>query len=94
MTTIYKGDDTNAFGKNLIRIELNGVDGLIISKVIFQCGDVQKVFVRPEFPIYIAFSSNESSQLYADSICYLQIFDEKGRRHTCQSTFTFKTKSV
>lgn len=94
MATIYKGDDTDAFGKNLITINLNGADGLTISKIIFQCGEIQKSFIRPKFPITIDFSSDESIRLDEDSVCYLQVFDEKGRRQTCSTTLAFKTVSV
>ena len=93
MTTIYKGDDTNAFGQNFIRIDLEGADGYTISKVIFQCGPIQKVYTRPQFPIYVNFSHNESKRLYQDSVCYLQVFDEKGRRQTCQGTLSFIAKA-
>lgn len=89
MTTIYKGDDTNAFGQNFLKIDLSAPDNYTISKVIFQCGPVQKVYVRPQFPIYVNFSSEESKRLHSISECYLQVFDEKGLRQTCQGTLTF-----
>lgn len=93
MTAIYKGDDTNAFGQNFIQINLNETAGYNISKVIFQCGPIQKVFVRPQFPIYVNFSSVESERLQQVSECYLQVFDEKGLRQTCEGTLTFTAKS-
>lgn len=93
MTVIYKGDDTQAFGKDFIKIDLKGLEGKTISKAIFQCGTVQKVFNRPLFPIYVNFTSEESSQLYEDAVCYFQVFDEKGRRLTSNSTLTFTTLS-
>lgn len=91
MTTIYRGDDTGAFDKNFITIRLTGLNDKIISKAIFQCGPIGKTFVRPEFPIVINFTSAESSRLYEDTECYLQLFDEKGRRQTCKSVLKFKT---
>lgn len=93
MATIYKGDDTSAFGKNFIKIYLKGMDDYIISKAIFQCGTVQLTFNRPQFPIFINFNSEETSQLYEDAECYLQVFDEKGRRYTFNTTLTFTTLS-
>lgn len=92
MTTMYKGDDTNAFDQNFIKIDLVGASGYTISKVIFQCGPIQKVYTRPQFPIYVNFSHAESSRLYQDSVCYLQVFDEKGRRQTCEGTLNFTAK--
>ena len=93
MTAIYKGDDTNAFGQNFIQINLNETAGYNISKVVFQCGPIQKVFVRPQFPIYVNFSAVESERLQQVSECYLQVFDEKGLRQTCEGTLTFTAKS-
>ena len=89
MTAIYKGDDTSAFGQHFIKIDVNNPAGYIISKCIFQCGPIQKVFTRPQFPIYVDFSHVESERLYQASECYLQIFDEQGRRQTCKGTLTF-----
>lgn len=89
MTSIYKGDDTNAFGQDFIKINLKNAGDYTISKVIFQCGPVQKVYTRPQFPIYVNFSHNESVRLQKESTCYLQVFDEKGLRQTCEGTLTF-----
>ncbi len=89
MTTIYKGDDTNAFGENFIKIDVQNTAGYTISKCIFQCGPIQKVFVRPQFPIYVNFSHVESERLYQQSECFLQIFDEKGLRKTCKGSLNF-----
>jgi hypothetical protein len=88
-TTIYKGDDTNAFGQNFIKIDLVGSEGYTISKCIFQCGPIQKVYIKPQFPIYVNFSKMESKRLNQLSECYLQVFDEKGLRQTCKGTLTF-----
>lgn len=88
-TTIYKGDDTGAFDQNFIKIDVSGTSGYIISKCIFQCGPIQKVYTRPQFPIYVNFSSVESKRLNQLSECYLQLFDEKGRKQTCKGTLTF-----
>lgn len=93
MTTIYKGDDTNAFGQNFIKVTLKNDAGYTISKVIFQCGPIQKVYVRPQFPIYIDFTHVESKRLKQESECYLQVFDEKGLRQTCKGTLTFTAKA-
>ena len=42
MITIYRGDDTDAFGKNYITVYLNGAEGIDISKAIFRCGNIKK----------------------------------------------------
>lgn len=93
MTAIYKGDDTGAFDQNFIKIDMENPAGYVISKAVFQCGPIQKVFTRPQFPIYVNFSNVESKRLYQTSECYLQIFDDKGRRWTCEGTLTFTAKA-
>lgn len=93
MVAIYKGDDTNAFGENFLKISLKNDANLNISKVIFQCGPVQKVFVRPTFPIYVNFSHAESNRLPHDGECYLQIFDEKGLRKTVEGSISITAKA-
>ena len=51
MTTIYRGDDTDAFDDTKITIKLKGADDIQISKAIFRCGNVQKSYTRPVFPL-------------------------------------------
>mgnify|MGYP003296025608 CR=1 FL=1 len=93
MTAIYKGDDTNAFGEHFLRINRpSNTDDFIITKVVFQCGPIQKVFSRPQFPITVDFTAMESKRLRQTSECYLQVFDEKGRRKTCEGTISFTAR--
>lgn len=92
MADIYKGDDTNAFGQNFIRIDLVNDSNYTISKCIFQCGPIQKIYTRPQFPLYVNFSHVESERLYQTSECYLQVFDEKGLRQTCKGSLTFTAR--
>jgi hypothetical protein len=92
MTVIHKGDDTGAFDQNFIRIDINNPTGEKITKVILQCGPIQKVYTNPKFPIYVNFDHNESNRLPQDSVCYLQVFDAKGRRQTCEGTLEFTAK--
>lgn len=94
MASIYKGDDTNAFGQEFIKINMpKNFEGITISKCIFQCGPIQKVYHKPQFPIYVNFSHAESKKLPQTSECYLQVFDEKGLRQTCIGTLTFTAKA-
>lgn len=93
-TIIYKGDDTNAFGENFIRIlRPSNTDGYVITKAIFQCGPIQKIYRNPVFPIYVNFSSTESKKLSQTNECYLQVFDEKGLKKTCKGSLTFTAKA-
>lgn len=93
MTGIYKGDDTGAFDQHFIKIDITNPHDYAITKVVFQCGPIQKVYSNPTFPIYVDFTHNESQRLYQDSKCYLQVFDSKGRRQTCEGTLNFTAKA-
>lgn len=93
MTTIYRGDDTDAFGKTCMTIYLNGAEGKTISKAIFRCGSIQKSYTRPTFPLVVNFSAQETAQLYNENECYLQVFDSKGRRKTCIGELVLTTQS-
>ena len=93
MTEIFKGDDTNAFGQNFIKINRpHNSEAYTISKVIFQCGPIQKVYTRPTFPIYVNFTHTESKKLQTISECFLQVFDEHGLRTTCTGSLKFTAK--
>jgi hypothetical protein len=93
MAATYKGDDTRAFGGNLVKVTLTGAEGKFISRAIFQCGRIQKAFTRPVFPLYINFTSEETEYMWDKSECFLQIFDVKGRGKTCKGSFTIITNS-
>lgn len=94
MTTIYKGDDTNAFGQSFIRIRRpTGTEEWVISKLVFQCGVIQKVYNRPVFPIYVNFSSAESKKLSSTNECFIQVYDERGLRQTCSGSLVFNAKA-
>ncbi len=93
MTQYYRGDDTNAFGQNMLRINRPAdlPEYFTISKIIFQCGPLQKTFYQPQFPIYVNFNHNETQRLRQTNECYLQVFDDKGLRQTCGGTLTLTT---
>jgi len=93
MTAIYKGDDTAAFGQDFIIINCSGLEGQTISKAIFQCGPIQKIYTRPQFPIRVNFTHEESKKLYQNSECYLQVFDENGLRQTCEGMLPFTAQA-
>lgn len=88
----YRKDDTNAFFQKFIEIELENQTGLEISKAIFRCGRVTKTFENPIFPLPIDLSSDETALLDASNTCYLAVFDEQGRKRTCEGSLSFPTK--
>lgn len=91
--SIYKGDNTGAFGNSFITINLNNPLGYTISKAIFVCGVINKTFENPVFPIVINFTSSETSKLCVSNICYLVVYDSQGRQKTCNGTLRFKAQN-
>ena len=92
-TSIYKGDNTGAFGNQFITINLENPQEYPISKAIFVCGCIQKVFENPQFPLMVNFSSDETSKLRPSNVCHLVVFDANGKQKTCTGTLTFSAQS-
>lgn len=90
---LYRGDDTDAFGAKFITINLENAIGLNITKAEFKCGIIFKTFENPVFPLSISLTSQETSKLNFNNACYLAIYDDLGRKRTCQGTLTFTTKA-
>lgn len=91
--TIYKGDNTAAFGGSFITINLINPLGYTVSKVIFVCGCIQKTFENPVFPLVVNFTSEETKRLNANNVCQLVAYDEQGRQKTCTGTLVFPAKN-
>lgn len=83
-----KGDDSNAFGGGLIRVNRpRNTENLVITKCILQCSNIQKVEENPDFPYTVNFSHEESKFLkVGENPAYLQIFDEEGLKVTCKGS--------
>lgn len=93
MTTIFKGDNTGAFGNQFIKISLENPLELVISKAVFVCGCIKKEFENPTFPLVVNFSSEETQKLRPLNICYLVVFDENGKQQTCTGSLTFNAQN-
>lgn len=91
--TVFKGDNTGAFGNNFITIELDNPLGYIISKAEFVCGCYKKPIPNPQFPLVINFTEEETKKLNFKNTCYLVVWDELGRQKTCEGTITFTAKN-
>ena len=88
-TTIYKGDDSDAFGRNLIKVNTpKGLADELITKCIFQCGAFQQVVENPTFPFYINIPSEGSKKLEYVNECYLQLFDNHNKKITLKGNIT------
>lgn len=92
MATIYKGDDTGAFGNTFITVYLENT-GYTISKAIFVCGCIKKEYINPSFPLTINLSTAETKKLNMSNACYLVVYDSEGRQATCEGTLTFGAKN-
>lgn len=90
---IFKGDDTNAFNNNFLTININNPRGYVISKAIFVCGCLQKVYDNPVFPWIVNFNSKESQTLRPNNVGYLVVFDHKGRQRTCNNVLRFRAQN-
>jgi len=91
--TLYRGDDTDAFGNSFITINIETEVGVIISKAVFQCGTIKKVFEDPVFPLSIELTASETKMLPANNTCYLAVWDENNKKRTCEGSINFKTQS-
>lgn len=85
---ITKGDNTRAFGNNLLRAYLNNPMGYTISKAVFQCGKIQKTFENPVFPLDINMTGAETNTLSYQNECSMALWDEYGQKYTAHGTFT------
>lgn len=89
MTTIHKGDDTRAFGNNFITIFIDNPAHVVISKVVFTVGCIQKPFDYPEFPLKINFNKKETAALNYINTGYLTAYDKDGNPMECEGSITF-----
>ena len=91
MSNITCGDNTAAFGGRFLRISLNNETGLAISKAVFACGSVRIEFKNPVFPLIVNLTEEQSSKLNCNNTCYLAVWDEDGRKRTCEGSLNFNT---
>lgn len=86
---VFKGDNTGAFDNDFLEIELENPNNYTISKAIFVCGKIKKVYENPVFPLKINLDEAETSKLKYSNNCYLVVYDAEGRQETCEGTLTF-----
>ena len=96
MNSIYKGDNTAAFGNNFITIELDNPLGYEISKAQFVvnggCPYIAPI-ENPDFPLLINFSSEQTAKLRASNVGQLVVWDSQGRQKTCQGQIVFSAQN-
>lgn len=101
MTSIYKGDDTRAFGGNFINIKINNPDLYKISKIIFAVngGVITKTFTDENYfqveetNLTVNFTSKETLKLNAINIGNLLVYDEHGYQETCVQSIQFNAQN-
>lgn len=87
---LVRGDDSQAFGQNLIRITLSDPDNLLdghsISKCVIRFNEsVTKTFLNPVFPLLVNLTSEESSNLTdGDNTARMAIWDENNQKLTAE----------
>ena len=99
--TIFKGDNTAAFGANFLTISVINPELVKISKIIFVVnGGIIKrewtdenFFQEPETTLAVNFDSTETQKLSANNIGNLVTYDEYGSQYTCEQYVTFTAKS-
>lgn len=94
---IYKGDDTDAFGRNYIKIKINNPDQKPISKIVFtvNSGIITKTFTdesnftTENIELIVNFDSSETSKLIAKNVGNVLVYDMLGKQYTCRQSFVF-----
>ena len=89
--TIFRGDNTGAFGQSFLSINATLPNGYEVSKADFKCGKIFFEFTNPTFPISITLTESQTSQLSSLNNCYLAVYDTSGRKQTCTGTLQIET---
>lgn len=91
MSLLYRGDDTDAFENEFLTIELEEAPENI-KKAEFRCGAVVKEYKNPVFPLKVSLNSSETMALREENNCYLAVYDQYGRKWTCEGTISVGTQ--
>lgn len=92
-TVIFKGDDTSAFGTTFISIEADIPEGYVVSKAKVKVTNLPDfIYENPTFPIEVNLTSAQTRALSTQNEAYLIVYDEWGRKKTCQGVLRFIAK--
>lgn len=101
--TIFKGDNTAAFGGNFLTIKVLNPDLFKISKLLFVVngGLIQKPFNGEDYDYFqteetiltVNFTSQESSKLSTNNVGNLIAYDENGLQETCVQSVRFNAQN-
>lgn len=91
--SIFKGDDTGAFGGNFLTVNANIPTGYNISKAEIKIGILEPVVVNnPVFPLRINLTSEQTALLMNKNNIYMAVYDDLGRKATCKGVISFNAK--
>lgn len=90
--SLYKGDNTEAFGNNLLTINVNNITGHTITKAEVRIGSILKTFNNPSFPLTVNLSEEETDVLNYTNDAYIALYDEEGRKKTAEGTVIIKAQ--
>lgn len=86
----YIGDDWQAFDGSPIEVEFD-TDGKTVSKALFviNYGTIVKEFLNPVSPLIVQLNETDTKKLKHQNIAHLILFDEQGRKQTCDGQLDF-----
>lgn len=91
--SIYKGDDTDAFGGSFLTINATIPTGYTVSKAEIKIGILEPIEIdNPVFPLQISLSSGQTTLLMNKNNIHMAVYDEEGRKATCKGVITFNAK--
>lgn len=99
--SIFKGDDTSAFGGTFLTIKVSNPELYPISKILFVVngGVIKKEFTDEnmfqvaETILTVNFDSKETSKLLASNVGNLIVYDEYGKQETCKQYVQFNAQT-
>lgn len=97
--SIFKGDNTGAFGARFLTIKILNPEQYKVSKLLFSVngGIIQKPFKGEDYNYFMTnetiltvnFSSQETQKLSASNVGNLIAYDENGLQETCIQSVKF-----
>lgn len=101
--TVFKTDDTGAFGNKFIKIKVLNPRLYPVSKILVVVnGGVcirpkeltdENNFQRAEIILTVNFLSNETAKLNATNVVNVVAYDMQGLQYTCHQSFTFSAQN-
>lgn len=91
--TIYKGDDTDAFNQEFLKVNVIVPQDWTITKAELKIAQLPPiVYNDPVFPWFVKLNSVQTRKLRETNECHLAIYDVRGRKQTLEGSVAFKAK--